>query len=132
MPCQYMGREADAAGPYYYRVRYYSPMMGGFISEDPIGSGGGQLSFYAGFRGDPLRFTDPYDLYDMDDFWGNVNLGLGQVGLSLTLELVKRSRQANNQAVIEQRSGTEIREVNDINQPFPKERHKERAYGIAG
>lgn len=80
-PYQFMGREADTAGLYYYRARYYSPMMAGFISEDPIGFGGGQLSFYAGFRGDPLRFTDPYGLYDMDDFWGDVNLGLGQVGL---------------------------------------------------
>jgi RHS repeat-associated protein len=80
-PYQFMGREADTAGLYYYRARYYSPMMAGFISEDPIGFGGGQLSFYAAFRGDPLRFTDPYGLYDMDDFWGDVNLGLGQFGL---------------------------------------------------
>ena len=45
-PYQYTGREADTAGLYFYRARYYSPMMGGFISEDPITFGGRQLSFY--------------------------------------------------------------------------------------
>lgn len=40
-PYQYTGREADTPGLYYYRARYYSPMMGGFISEDPAGFAGG-------------------------------------------------------------------------------------------
>lgn len=51
LPYQFMGREADTAGLYYYRARYYSPMTAGFISEDPARFAGGQLSFYAGFRG---------------------------------------------------------------------------------
>ena len=58
-PYQCTGREADRASLYYYRARYYSPMMAGFISEDPIGFGGGQLSFYAGFGGDPIMYRDP-------------------------------------------------------------------------
>lgn len=61
-PYQYMGREADTAGLYYYRARYYSPMMGGFISEDPAKFAGGQLSFYAAFGGDPIDYTDPLGL----------------------------------------------------------------------
>ncbi len=61
-PYQFMGREADSPGLYYYRARYYSPMMGGFISEDPIGFAGGQLSFYAAFGGDPLDYIDPLGL----------------------------------------------------------------------
>jgi RHS repeat-associated protein len=58
-PYQYTGREADTPGLYYYRARYYSPMMGGFISEDPIGLGGRQSSFYAYAGSDPLSFSDP-------------------------------------------------------------------------
>ncbi|CAJ5349813.1 RHS repeat-associated core domain protein [Burkholderia pseudomallei] len=58
-PYQYTGREADTAGLYYYRARYYSPQLPGFISEDPIGFAGGQLSFYAGFGGDPIMYRDP-------------------------------------------------------------------------
>lgn len=64
-PYEFMGREADIAGLYYYRARYYSPIMAGFISEDPIGFGGGQLSFTAAFRGDPLDNTDPYGLWSV-------------------------------------------------------------------
>jgi hypothetical protein len=47
-------------------------MMGGFISEDPTAFGGGQLSFYAGFGGDPVDNTDPFGLashyYQVTDF----------------------------------------------------------------
>ena len=77
-PYQYTGREADTPGLYYYRARYYSPMMAGFISEDPIGFGGGQLSFYAGFRGDPLDFNDPYGLWSVS-LQGYVGFGGGVV-----------------------------------------------------
>ena len=38
---RYTGREQDTAGLYYYRNRYYSPIMSRFISEDPIGLAGG-------------------------------------------------------------------------------------------
>ncbi|MFG6935575.1 RHS repeat-associated core domain-containing protein [Burkholderia pseudomallei] len=61
-PYQFTGREADAPGLYYYRARYYSPMMGGFISEDPIGFAGGQPSFYAYAGGNPLSYIDPLGL----------------------------------------------------------------------
>ncbi|GGA00897.1 RHS repeat-associated core domain-containing protein [Dyella caseinilytica] len=58
-PYQYTGREADTAALYYYRARYYSPQLPGFISEDPITFGGGQLSFYAYVGGDPIMYRDP-------------------------------------------------------------------------
>ena len=64
-PYQYTGREADTAGLYYYRARYYSPMMGSFISEDPIGFGGGQASFYAYVAGNPINYIDPYGLFEL-------------------------------------------------------------------
>ena len=57
-PYQYTGREADSPGLYYYRARYYSPMMASFISEDPITFGGGQMSFYAYAHSNPLNFID--------------------------------------------------------------------------
>jgi RHS repeat-associated protein len=44
---QYTARENDANGLYYYRARYYDPVLKRFISEDPIGLQGGSLSFYA-------------------------------------------------------------------------------------
>lgn len=56
-PYQYTGRENDQTGLYYYRARYYSPAMQRFISEDPLGLGGG-TNVYAYVGGNPLNFTD--------------------------------------------------------------------------
>jgi RHS repeat-associated protein len=61
-PYQYTGREADTTGIYYYRARYYSPGLSGFISEDPLRFGGRQSSFYAYVGGSPLNRIDPYGL----------------------------------------------------------------------
>ena len=62
-PYQYTGREADRPWLYYYRARYYSPVLGGFISEDPLGFGGGQASFYSYVGGDPVNNIDPLGLW---------------------------------------------------------------------
>ena len=35
-PFQYTRRENDLTGLYYYRARYYSPVIGRFLSEDPL------------------------------------------------------------------------------------------------
>jgi RHS repeat-associated protein len=44
---QYTGREVDGETEvYYYRARYYDPIIGRFISEDPNGFGAG-VNFYA-------------------------------------------------------------------------------------
>jgi RHS repeat-associated protein len=46
---QFAGRENDGTGLYYYRARYYSPALGRFISDDPIGLRGGlNATVYAG------------------------------------------------------------------------------------
>lgn len=55
---KYTGREQDLTDLYYYRNRYYKPSIGRFISEDPIGLGGG-ANLYAYVRGNPLSFIDP-------------------------------------------------------------------------
>jgi RHS repeat-associated protein len=64
-PYLYTGREADSAGLYYYRARYYSPTMGRFISEDPIGFSGGQNNFFAYVGGSPINSTDPSGLWQL-------------------------------------------------------------------
>ena len=59
---QYTGRENDNNGLYYYRARYYDPVLKRFLSEDPIGLAGGSLSFYAYVEGNPLSYADPTGL----------------------------------------------------------------------
>jgi RHS repeat-associated protein len=56
----YTSREWDPEiGLTYYRARYYEPKLGRFISEDPIGLGGGDPNLYAYVRNSPAKYTDP-------------------------------------------------------------------------
>lgn len=57
----YTGREDDGTGLYYYRARYYNPIISRFVSEDPIGLGGG-INVYAYVGGNPLSWIDPSGL----------------------------------------------------------------------
>jgi len=59
---QYTSREFDSeSGLYSYRARYFDPSTGRFISEDPIGLGGG-LNFYQYVRNNPILLNDPLGL----------------------------------------------------------------------
>jgi RHS repeat-associated protein len=58
----YTGREMDGLGIYYYRARYYNPMIGRFLSEDPMGFAGSGTNLYAYAGDDPVDFNDPMGL----------------------------------------------------------------------
>jgi len=60
-PFQYTGRENDGMGLYYYRARYFSPELQRFISEDPIGIGGG-INFFAYVGNNPINYRDSLGL----------------------------------------------------------------------
>lgn len=56
------GREYDQeSGLYYMRARYYSPEIGRFLSEDPIGIAGG-LNLYVYAGNNPVNMLDPFGL----------------------------------------------------------------------
>jgi RHS repeat-associated protein len=60
---QYTGREFDPeTSLYHYRARYYDPNIGRFLSEDPVGFGGG-TNFYSYVLNNPVLFNDPYGLW---------------------------------------------------------------------
>jgi RHS repeat-associated protein len=62
-PFTYTSRERDGeTGNYYYRMRYYSPGSGRFLSEDPIGFGGGDANFYVYTLNNPVKWNDPFGL----------------------------------------------------------------------
>ncbi|MGC1647528.1 MAG: RHS repeat-associated core domain-containing protein [Candidatus Sulfotelmatobacter sp.] len=62
-PFQYAAREFDPeTGVYEYRARYYDQNVGRFISEDPLGFGGGKPNLYAYVGNNPTDFIDPFGL----------------------------------------------------------------------
>ncbi len=61
-PFQYTGREiGPQTGLYYYRARYYDPLVGRFLSEDPEGFGA-SVNSYAYVDNDPVDWMDPTGL----------------------------------------------------------------------
>ncbi|PYX86435.1 MAG: hypothetical protein DMG70_00680 [Acidobacteria bacterium] len=65
-PFQYTGREFDSeAGIYEYRMRYYLPTTGRFLSEDPLGFKT-NVNFYPYVLNNPIRFNDPLGLSAQD------------------------------------------------------------------
>jgi RHS repeat-associated protein len=56
---RFTGREYDPETRlYYYRERYFDPLLARFISEDPIGQNGG-VNQYAYVANDPINKSDP-------------------------------------------------------------------------
>jgi RHS repeat-associated protein len=65
LPTRYgfTGREMDPdTDLMFYRARWYDPTLGRFISEDPIGFGGGDVNLYGYAWDNPVGVTDPMGL----------------------------------------------------------------------
>jgi RHS repeat-associated protein len=61
-PFHFTGRDYDSETTLrYYRARYYDPLSGRFLSEDPAGFYGG-FDFYGYVKNDPVDFLDPMGL----------------------------------------------------------------------
>ena len=58
-PYQYTGRENDGTGLQFSRARYYNPMFGHFISEDPLDFAAGDANLYAYVWSSPSNWIDP-------------------------------------------------------------------------
>jgi RHS repeat-associated protein len=65
---RYTGREFDPeTGIYFFRARYFDPLVGRFLSEDRIGNDeGSNLFIYV--RNRPVQFRDPTGLYTLEGF----------------------------------------------------------------
>jgi RHS repeat-associated protein len=72
---QYTGREFDPeTGIYNYRARYYDPVPGRFLSEDPVRYKGG-VDFYTYASNDPISLADPLGLSPICVWIGSSELG---------------------------------------------------------
>lgn len=75
-PFQFTGRENDGTGLYYFRARYYEPLLHRFISEDPLRA---ITNLYLYVENRPLIAIDPFGLYTVAVRGG---IGGGAVGPS--------------------------------------------------
>jgi RHS repeat-associated protein len=68
----FTGREYDnVLALYYLRARYYSPMLGQFVNEDPLGLLGG-INLYEYGKSNPIGNIDPFGLKCVKPFWARV------------------------------------------------------------
>jgi RHS repeat-associated protein len=69
----FTGRELDPeTGLYYYRARYYDPLVGRFISVDSIGFQAGDTNLYRYVFNSPTQGTDPTG----HDWWNELGQNL--------------------------------------------------------
>src|SRR5439155_1252688 len=57
------GRIDNATGLYAFRNRDYSPTLGRWMENDPIGFAGGDANLYRSLGNAPIRHNDPMGLY---------------------------------------------------------------------
>jgi RHS repeat-associated protein len=68
---KFTAREEDGTGLYYYRGRYYHPVLGRFVSEDPIGYSGRRIGLFVYVSNNPLIRRDPAGLKDCKEVPGS-------------------------------------------------------------
>jgi len=75
-PFQYTAREFDPETSLYYnRARYFDPVAGRFLSEDPTGFEGG-VNEYAYALNSPVSYFDPFglDAWKRTHGWGRADI----------------------------------------------------------
>ncbi len=75
-PFKFVGQHGVMAEPngwYYMRARYYDPVTGRFISQDPLGFDGGDVNLYAYASNNPVMNIDPSGEINI---WGGIVGGL--------------------------------------------------------
>jgi RHS repeat-associated protein len=94
----FTGREWDALiGLYFYRGRYYDPIVGRFINEDRIGFAGGDTNLYRYVKNSSVNTVDPFGLRPIN---GN------ETAVILRLRsLANETERANRQQSIDQNQG---------------------------
>ena len=73
----HQGGERIAAGDYEFRNRVYSPSLGRWLSNDPLGFEAGDVNVYRFVVNSPICSSDPSGLGPVDFLWG---VGEGAVG----------------------------------------------------
>jgi RHS repeat-associated protein len=89
---RYTARQFDSSTAlYYYRARYYDPMTGRFLSEDPIRFSGADMNVFRFVRNKPTGFVDRMGLLVIDPNFRSDCLP----ALQRALDIVRRTGTEN-------------------------------------
>jgi RHS repeat-associated protein len=76
---RYTGQQwLQELGLYYYKARFYSPVLGRFLQTDPVGYQS-DLNLYAYVENNPINRTDPPGLFFVQVAAGGVNMMVGAI-----------------------------------------------------
>ena len=79
----YTGHDYHAdSGLILTRYRAYDPLIGRWLSADPIGEAGG-MNLYAYVGGNPINRFDPLGLWETGSYWGDATQSLSGTALGL-------------------------------------------------
>jgi RHS repeat-associated protein len=94
IPFAYTGREWEPeVGMYFYRARFYDPVLGRFISRDPIGLSSGDVNFYAYVGNDPINYVDPLGLLQADS---NVSSNYPKAAKFIESQFARNQKEYNS------------------------------------
>ena len=98
---------------YYYRARYYSPALGRFISQDPLGLAASDTNLYSYGSNNPLQFTDPSGL---DKSIADIAHELNQCAADLadTLSVASFFRVSSDSLIGQAFLGTDFSTISNI------------------
>ena len=97
----YTGREWDKeTGLYYYRARYYDPVVGRFIQKDPIGFRGG-INLYSYVGQNPINYTDPSGLIANSGFVSQL-AKMANRSLLKTLKSLRKLIESHEKSLVDE------------------------------
>ena len=112
---KFTGQRLDGTGLYYYGARYYDPVIGRFISADPLVKNYANpqnFNRYAYVLNNPLKHTDPFGLFEEEEL---NNIGIHREDVNPDTWLMLREADVADSVVVNGKQYYFFHEAKDEN-----------------